>query len=453
MEVKIVSEIWLRPSSPTPPHLRHYRLSLIDLLTPGTCMPFIFFYKHDELINPNPQLELLKNKLSETLSDFYVLAGKIMEDDRTVVICNDDGVRYVEARVDCEMSEVMSHSDLTQMNTLLPSDDHLKFNGTHLASIQINVFECGSLAIGLCMSHKIMDAAGVGVFMNAWAAAARSSVDDSNPKPNFNSSSVFQAKNPWAKEVAALFEPNLKPGNFITRRLVFYPPSIEKLRDEVAAGVRQRPTRVQALSALLWKSHMKAFHKMKELKNEEKGITSPTSALYHTVNLRTRTRAALPITNHTVGNVAWYAAALTHHSLTPDLSFLSQKIREGIAKLDADFVDRLTGDEAEAKPAVFEFMKDITTPLSSQIAFASWCRLGLYDPDFGWGKPVWIGGWAVKTAAFYNRVVLIETGDGQGIEVWVNADEPELELIVNDPEVLRFALVDPSPLLNEIRGD
>uniref|UniRef100_A0A7N0UKJ1 Uncharacterized protein n=1 Tax=Kalanchoe fedtschenkoi TaxID=63787 RepID=A0A7N0UKJ1_KALFE len=220
MEVKIASEIWLRPSSTTPPHLRHYRLSLLDQLIPVDSVPFIFFYKHDELINLNQKLDLLKNKLSQILSDFYVLAGKMMEDGLTVD-CNDDGVRYVEARVDCEMREFLARPDLLQMNKLVPSRDVLKMHaeGTHVASIQINVFKCESLAIGLSISHKIVDGAGIGVFMNAWAAAARRSVDYSNPKPNFNTSSVFPAENLWLKEVAAAAVSSVKPGSFITKRL------------------------------------------------------------------------------------------------------------------------------------------------------------------------------------------------------------------------------------------
>uniref|UniRef100_A0A7N0UK53 Uncharacterized protein n=1 Tax=Kalanchoe fedtschenkoi TaxID=63787 RepID=A0A7N0UK53_KALFE len=445
MEVKIVSEIWVRPSSPTPTHLRHYRLSLLDQIIPVPIMPFIFFYKHDELISLNQQLELLKNKLSETLSDFYVLAGKIMEDDLTVD-CKDDGVHYVEALVDCEMREFLARPDLLQMNKLVPSGDMLK--GTHVANIQINVFKCGSLAIGLCISHKIIDGAGVGIFMNAWAAAARRSVDYSNPKPNFNSTSVFPAENPWLREVAATAAPSLNPGNFITKRLVFTSPCIEKLREEAAAGGCQRPTRVQVVSALLWKSHMRAFCKRQELKNEEKGITSwsSKSLLNHAVNLRPRTRAELPITDRTVGNMVWFATAVTQHSLAPDLGFLSGKISEAIAKIDTDFIDRLSGEEAEVKPAVLESLKDSITSVSSRIGFTSWCKLGFYDVDFGWGKPIWIGGLAVKAEAFFNVVVLIETRDGMGIEAWVTTDEPELEVMVSDPEIVRFALVDPSPL-------
>uniref|UniRef100_A0A7N0VE78 Uncharacterized protein n=1 Tax=Kalanchoe fedtschenkoi TaxID=63787 RepID=A0A7N0VE78_KALFE len=193
---------------------------------------------------------------------------------------------------------------------------------------------------------------------------------------------------------------------------------------------------------------MRAFRKMQELKNKEKGITSwsSKSVLSHTVNLRPRTKAELPISDRTVGNMVWLAVAVTQQSLAPDLGFLSGKISEAIAKIDTSFSDKLRGEEAEAKLAVLESLKDSITPLPSRIAFTSWCKLGFYDVDFGWGKPVWIGGLAVKVAAFYNAVVLMETRDGRGIEAWVTTDEPELDVLVSDPEIVRYALVDPSPL-------
>ncbi|XP_028211718.1 vinorine synthase-like [Glycine soja] len=39
--------------------------------------------------------------------------------------------------------------------------------------VQLNVFECGGIAIGACMSHKIADAMSYFMFIQTWAAIAR----------------------------------------------------------------------------------------------------------------------------------------------------------------------------------------------------------------------------------------------------------------------------------------
>lgn len=52
--------------------------------------------------------------------------------------------------------------------------------------------------------------------------------------------------------------------------------------------------------------------------------------------------------------------------------------------------------------------------------FSSWCKFPFYEPDFGWGKPVWVG---VTNFPMKNTVVLIDDKSGEGMEAWVNLDE------------------------------
>ncbi|KAK9133858.1 hypothetical protein Scep_013386 [Stephania cephalantha] len=46
-----------------------------------------------------------------------------------------------------------------------------------------------------------------------------------------------------------------------------------------------------------------------------------------------------------------------------------------------------------------------------KINFVSWCKSGLYDPDFGWGRPVWVG---TPPPELKNFVLLIDTRSGDG---------------------------------------
>ena len=43
VDTEIISQQTIKPASPTPVHLRHYTLSLIDQITPQIFMPFCVF--------------------------------------------------------------------------------------------------------------------------------------------------------------------------------------------------------------------------------------------------------------------------------------------------------------------------------------------------------------------------------------------------------------------------
>ncbi|KAK6156878.1 hypothetical protein DH2020_011126 [Rehmannia glutinosa] len=100
--VKIISKVIIKPSSPTPHTHKTVKLSFLDqLLAPPFYVPFIFFYQPDNStvsVNHAQISQQLKNSLSEALTLFYPLAGKLNPQISTVD-CSDDGAEFVEARV------------------------------------------------------------------------------------------------------------------------------------------------------------------------------------------------------------------------------------------------------------------------------------------------------------------------------------------------------------------
>jgi hypothetical protein len=83
MEVEIISKECIKPSSPTPPSLKTYKLSLLDQVVPSAYIPMIFFYPMNKSISHSvvdivsQRSHLLKQSLSNTLTRFYPFAGKI----------------------------------------------------------------------------------------------------------------------------------------------------------------------------------------------------------------------------------------------------------------------------------------------------------------------------------------------------------------------------------------
>ncbi|KAA8528799.1 hypothetical protein F0562_036154 [Nyssa sinensis] len=49
-------------------------------------------------------------------------------------------------------------------------------------SFSVNIFDCSGIAVGLCLSHKIVDGISTSAFLKGWAASARGSSQHVYPK-------------------------------------------------------------------------------------------------------------------------------------------------------------------------------------------------------------------------------------------------------------------------------
>ncbi|KAB2617624.1 hypothetical protein D8674_013493 [Pyrus ussuriensis x Pyrus communis] len=67
-------------------------------------------------------------------------------------------------------------------------------------------------------------------------------------------------------------------------------------------------------------------------------------------------------------------------------------------------------------------------------------RFPFYEPDFGWGKPPWV----TSGTEFKNLIVLMDTRDGDGIEVSLNLKEEDLAIFESTKELLEYASLNPT---------
>uniref|UniRef100_A0A7N2R1P5 Uncharacterized protein n=1 Tax=Quercus lobata TaxID=97700 RepID=A0A7N2R1P5_QUELO len=58
--------------------------------------------------------------------------------------------------------------------------------------VQLNVFKCGAIGIGACISHKIADALSFIVFLKTWATTTYG--DDDIESPEFDAATLFPPK-------------------------------------------------------------------------------------------------------------------------------------------------------------------------------------------------------------------------------------------------------------------
>ncbi|CAH1435345.1 unnamed protein product [Lactuca virosa] len=444
METKIISKENIKPSSPTPSHLNTFDFCALDQIIVSPYVPIILYYPNNNGDNSNHALqrsEVLKKSLSETLTRFYPLAGTIKND--LSIDCNAIGANYIVALVCGRLDEFLRHPDHGLINTFLPCEPSFNKSsiGNRVTNVQVNIFECGGIAIGLCSSHKILDGAAVYTFMKAWSNMARGA--EEVVYPNFTAPSLFPAKGSWLRDTfMVLGESLLKEGKCRTKRFVFGPDAIARLRARAESNGVQRPTRVEVVSSLIWKCAMAAT-------NEACGIQKPSS-LTHWVNLRPKIKSNF--SNHLIGNIVWVSNAVCLASDETPLHSLVNKVRESISKINVEFVEKAQGDEGSfAMQKSLQEMGEITGSIGTieNYGFSSWCKMGFYEIDFGWGKPIWVTGVVAEGApVFVKFVTLMDTKSGEGIEAWVNLDESEMEILQKNQELLSYASLDPSPLLN-----
>ncbi|KAI3853294.1 hypothetical protein MKW92_014527, partial [Papaver armeniacum] len=232
--VEVISKETIKPATPTPNLLKNFNLSLLDELNPPIYFPIIFFYPAATSVaistgsKLHDNLDLLKSCLSETLVQFYPMAGRIK--DNIVVDCNDQGVDFIEVKIKGKMCDFMKEPYLP-LSQLLPSQvvsTSLVKEAQPQVIIQVNMFDCGGTAICFCISHKIADAATVSAFIRSWASTtnhtSRSGSAIAAPTtiiPSFDSASLFPPSEQMTFTSGSCPSEDTGDDKTVTKRFVF----------------------------------------------------------------------------------------------------------------------------------------------------------------------------------------------------------------------------------------
>ncbi|KAK4719728.1 hypothetical protein R3W88_018066 [Solanum pinnatisectum] len=119
-------------------------------------------------------------------------------------------------------------------------------NGVDRALIvaQLSHFDCGGIALSVCLSHKIGDGSSVYCFFRDWAALTRSS--NTTPSPYFVEDSIV----PWP--IGPLVSPVIGSDmdKCVQKRFVFSSTKLSALKSSI--GV-QNVTSNEAMNALVYK--------------------------------------------------------------------------------------------------------------------------------------------------------------------------------------------------------
>ncbi|XP_038696942.1 stemmadenine O-acetyltransferase-like [Tripterygium wilfordii] len=428
MKVKILARETIKPSSPTPNHLKISKISLLDQLSMIEYTPFIYFYPANGHYHDNERSMLLKISLSKTLTLYYPFAGRFR--DNTSIECNDKGVEFVEARViDCVLSDIIQQPDIKQLQELLPVEVESKAAATgSLLVVQANFFKCGGMAIAICLSHRVADGLSFFTFVNTWASMAHNSAEDHNVvQPQF---SIGPSLFPPLDSSLPPFE--FPRGKCIMRRFVFDGSSIAALKGSTASSTVQRPSKAEAVTALLWKCAIAASSSVH-------GVLPRQSICYRAVDLRRRFSPRL--SDYAVGNLLASVGTRINVEKWRDLNLktLLHQLRKAMQEFKIKEGENLIGEpneETERKESVHHF------------ACTTLRGMPMYEADFGWGKPIWA---SVTSLLIPNMTFIRDTRDGDGIEALVWLGEEEMAMFERNKELLAFATLDPN-ILQQLQG-
>ncbi|THG09137.1 hypothetical protein TEA_006376 [Camellia sinensis var. sinensis] len=466
IKVEVISRETIKPSSPTPHHLRTLKLSSRDQGATFLYIPVVFFYapstihatfgggddngdKYDDVFHEISQR--LKVSLSETLTLFYPLSGRLK--NNLSVDCNDEGADLFEARVinNCRVSDILEaeRPSIQGMVPLAPPQ-LTDYNNAPLSRVQVNFFPCGGVAITVHVSHKISDGAFYSSFIKAWSEIALGSPN--TVVPDFTAvSSRFPPIEDFP--VTSLTFSGKGP-KVVSKKFVVDASKLAELKAETASASVPQPTRVEAVTALFWKCALAAsrsrfggtrksyaltgainlrsshIRKIDVTCQSRFGGTRKSYALTGAINLRSKLIPPLP--KHSLGNVVGTFQIIIdnddddYESEVTDMSGLVCKLRKGVE----ESVMQNNNLSTKAPQAKKEYDMEI-------YFHSSWCRFSLYEADFGWGKPTWVG--VVGQGSISPPgITLMDTRDGEGVEIWLALIEEDMAIVEANQELLYY---------------
>ncbi|KAH0684536.1 hypothetical protein KY289_022288 [Solanum tuberosum] len=310
-------------------------------------------------------------------------------------------IKFSEVEINSSMDKVINHPDLTFLQGLSCRDSSSSTFGPLVTLAQLIYFECGGIALSVCMSHKLVgDACSAYNFLRDWARLTRDPKLTLSP-PYFAKDSLMPS--PFDGPLLShVIEPKKK--RCIQKRFVFSESKINALIALVVAESSvQNPTRNEIVSTLLYKCAASSST-----------TNFGRSQLVLPLNLQSQASLQPPLPPTTIGNI---------------LSIFSTPIYENYERNLK--LPKLVTDIRKSK-------HDLSTRNNIQENMFVTEMLEAYRTDFGLGKPARASKGSGPSS---NTFILMNTPDdhGRGVEAFVNLNEEDMSVFINDKDLLQFA--------------
>ncbi|XP_021911472.1 vinorine synthase-like [Carica papaya] len=282
-------------------------------------------------------------------------------------------------------------------------------NGAMLL-VKFTSFICGGVAVGVSPTHKLVDLPSLVTLFQTWT---KFSLGDNEPVvPELFLGANLLPPKPDLPNMSASI--NIKAEKFSMKRFVFTAAKLAELK------VRVDPEFGQAKN-------------MGEFK---------PSVMFQAVNLRQRMSPPLPET--AMGNFIWPFMVVVEEEKDMELVQLVIQMRKSFNHFCNNDANMFKGKDGTIK--ILEKLKERgeffkKTGDMSVYKCSSWCKLPLYDTEFGWGKVLWH---VSINKIVSNTVALMDTRSRNEIEVILTLDEEEMRILETNQELLEYATINPS---------
>ncbi|CAK7340685.1 unnamed protein product [Dovyalis caffra] len=434
MKIQVKESTIVRPAQDTPE--RSLWVSNLDLLVPVVYVKTVYFYKPINGCSNFFDPRVLKEALSKVLVPFYPMAGRLEKDEngRMSVLCNAKGALFVEAETSSTIDDLGGFTPCSEMLQFIPDSDPSSIFSNPLLLLQVTFLKCGGVCLGVGLHHILGDGLSAINFINSWSEIARglslttppfidrSLVDarippiptvhhvEYDPPPTLNATSVDGGETPKIK-------PSPKPT--CAKILTITSDQLQNLKtksrkDAVDSTIKY--STFETLAAHIWKCTCKA-----------RGISKDQATKLH-IPTDGRARLNPPLPAGYLGNVLFTTAVVgsSGEIQSKPLVHTMEKIHGALKRMDGEYL-RSAIDYLQVQPDLEALRRGPHTFGSPNMNIVSWMTLPVYDADFGWGRPFFMG---PAIVAFEGMGYVLRSPNNDGsLRIFICLESNHMELL------------------------
>lgn len=388
MKITVKESSMICPSKSTP--TKKLWNSNLDLVVCRIHILTVYFYKPNGACNFF-ESRILRESLSNVLVSFFPMAGRLAKDEkgRVEIDCTAQGVLFVEAEADfTTLDDFGDFRPSTELRQLVPMVDYSgDISSYPLVVSQVTRFKCGGVSLGLGIHHTLADGLAGLHFVNTWSDIARGLSVAMTP---FIDRTLLRTRDPPTPSFdhveyhppPSLNTPkNSSPNTVSTTILKLTLDQLNKLKSTTKNdGNTKDHSTYEILAAHLWRCATKA-----------RGLSDDQMTKLF-VATDGRSRLCPPLPPGYTGNVVFTATPLSSAGdLTSEpLTNSCKRIQSCLAKMDNEYL-RSALDHLELLPDLSGLVRGAHYFANPNLNINSWVRLPIYDSDFGWGRPIFMG--------------------------------------------------------------
>ncbi|KAL8235021.1 hypothetical protein R6Q59_021121 [Mikania micrantha] len=390
MNITINKSSIIPPSKTIPESSNRLWTSNLDLVVGRIHILTVYFYR------PNGSSTFfdpiaMKKALADVLVSFYPMAGRLDRDEsgRIVINCNGEGALFVEAEADSSLDDFGEFTPSPEFRRLTPEVDYSgDISSYPLFFAQVTHFKCGGVALGCGVFHTLSDGLSSLHFINTWSDMARGL---SVAIPPFIDRTLLRAREPPTlthdhveyHPPPTMITTTQKSGSLSKSSTTMLKLTLEQLNTLKAKAKNEGGpaySTYEILAAHIWRCACKA-----------RGLSDDQlTKLYVATDGRSRLSPRLP--PGYLGNVVFTATPVAKSgSLTSEsLSNAAKLIHTTLTQMDNEYL-RSAIDYLETQPNLSALIRGPSYFASPNLNINAWTRLPVYDADFGWGRPIFMG--------------------------------------------------------------